>query len=518
MTVATRYNLFKAGKITKEQFLYEVRKDTSVPFITPLTSFDDAVTMLKQRRIVVENFEAPIAEQSNEDPYMQGFLAAEQGADYQDCPFMQDENPEEYEMWCDGWIDGSDEGTEAEEESSVDDFYDDQINDYEQNIANSEMSRHDSEMYMEAPSLREQVKEFVQKAMEGGSSMDEAKEQAREYFSTEKAALNEALNKDIKVFGQDLEKNLKSAGFDSLITFQAPSSEQENKVAEHANLVILYVRQDQSVQSLELRANIKAAKQIDKILSKFQFSDWNGPKKAFGSGWDAKTKQVLQNFNPGDIVASIDPGTGLSGKSFYDARFYRYANPGTKVKTTTGINEAAKPKLDIDQVNPYELKKGTDYEMGYADKAAPSWSESSLMDIAGDFAKAQAKALKNLNKDPMYYTRLQANGGKKEKKEKEVKVAWDGYQLGKMAEDDKANVTNKKEGPVKTPGVKVMKEGIKTSVQKIREFVSNQLKKETQLVKSKKTGATIDVVSDAQAQQMQADLQKKGVQTTKTTV
>lgn len=446
MTVATRYNLYKSGKITKEQFLYEVRKDSSVPFITPLTSFDDALTMLKQRRIVVENFEAPIAEQSTENPYMQGFLAGEQGAEY-NCPY--DDESENYEMWCDGYNDGRGQEEEQGEEASLEDLYADQINDYESNIANSEMNRHDSELYMEKSkevpnpdagkfiiindrknrvvdtafdsqqaasdylrknpnlhgnnvslkiiklgdthkvystnegvSLKEQVKEFVQKAMEGGSSMDEAKQQAKDYFSTEKAALN----------------------------------------------------------------------------------------------------------------------------------------------------EAAKPKLGVDQVNPYELKKGTDYEMGYADKAAPSWAEASLMNIAGDFAKAQAKALKNLNKDPMYYTRLQANGGKKEKKEKEVKTVWDGYQLGKMAEDDKANVGTKKEGPVKTKGVKVMpdkgvtgtekvmKEGIKTSVQKIREFVSKQLKQETQLVKSKKTGATIDVVPDAQAQQMQADLQRKGVQTTKTTV
>lgn len=342
MTVSTRYNLYKAGKITKEQFLYEVRKDQSVPFITPLTSFNDAVTMLKQRRIVVENFEAPIAEQSLEDPYMQGFMAGERGEDYQDCPYAQDEDPEAYEMWCDGHSDASAGDNSHVEDSTLDNFYD-QANDYEDNIANSEMSRHDSEQYMEeAPSLKEQVKDFVQKAMEGGSSMDEAKEQAKEYFSTEKAALN----------------------------------------------------------------------------------------------------------------------------------------------------EASKPKLNIDQVNPYELKKGTEYEMGYADKAAPSWAEASLMNIAGDFAKAQAKALKNLNKDPMYYTRLEANGGKKEKKEKVVKTVWDGYQLGKMAEDDKANVGTKKEGPVKTKGVrvmpdkgvtgteKVMKEGIKTSVQKIREFVSAQLKGE----------------------------------------
>ena len=438
MTVATRYNLYKKGKITKEQFLYEARKDNSVPFITPLTSFNDAVTMLKQHRIVVENFTPLSTPQSTEDPYMQGFLAAEKGADYQDCPFMQDENPEEYELWCDGWSDAS--ADDNSENSSIDDFYNDgkhdqAIADYEDNIANSEMSRHDSEMYMQeqAPSLREQVKDFVQKAMEGGSSMDEAKEQAREYFSTEKAALNE----------DDMEEG------------KQPGADELNAAIESGKL---------------------DPKKIEDAAKKAQQGD--------------PTELAILMFNA---------TRGLGG--------FR-----------EGLNEAAKPKLGIDQVNPYELKKGTDYEMGYATKPAPSWAEMTLMDIAGDVAKAQAKALKNLNKDPMYYTRLLANGGKKEKKEKEVKVAWDGYTKGTLAAEDKANVTNKKEGPVKTPGVKVMKEGIKTNVQKIREFVTAQLKKETQLVKSKRTGATIDVVPDAQAQQIQADLQKKGVVTTKTPV
>ena len=48
--------------------------------------------------------------------------------------------------------------------------------------------------------------------------------------------------------------------------------------------------------------------------------------------------------------------------------------------------------------------------------------------------------------------------------------------------------------------------------------IKAKLKKESQLVKSATTGATIDVLPDAQATQMQADLAKKGVKTTKTKV
>ena len=145
--------------------------------------------------------------------------------------------------------------------------------------------------------------------------------------------LNEALNKDIKAFGQDLDKNLKAAGFNTVITFQDPSSEQQKKVQEDPKSVLLYVTQTDQYQGLQLRGNIKSAKELDKVVSKFQVADWNGPKMTFGSGWDTKTKQVVGGFNPGDIVGTKDPSTGIQGKPFYDANFYRYAI--TQAKTTT---------------------------------------------------------------------------------------------------------------------------------------------------------------------------------------
>ena len=49
-------------------------------------------------------------------------------------------------------------------------------------------------------------------------------------------------------------------------------------------------------------------------------------------------------------------------------------------------------------------------------------------------------------------------------------------------------------------------------------MVKAQLKKEAKLVKSATTGATIDVLPDAQAQKAQSELQKKGVKTTSVAV
>jgi hypothetical protein len=147
------------------------------------------------------------------------------------------------------------------------------------------------------------------------------------------ANINEALNKDIKAFGQDLDKNLKAAGFNTIITFQNPSNEQIKKVQDDPKSVLLYVIQSDQYQGLQLRGNIKSAKALDKVVNKFQVADWNGPKMTFGSGWDTKTKQVVGGFNPGDIVGTKDPSTGIQGKPFYDANFYRYAI--TQAKTTT---------------------------------------------------------------------------------------------------------------------------------------------------------------------------------------
>ena len=54
MTTAKLYRKFKAGEISRDRFLYEVRRDSNLPWITNTTSFDDAVKILKNKSIINE--------------------------------------------------------------------------------------------------------------------------------------------------------------------------------------------------------------------------------------------------------------------------------------------------------------------------------------------------------------------------------------------------------------------------------------------------------------------------------
>jgi hypothetical protein len=54
MTTIDLYRKHKAGEFSREKFLYEVRRDNNLPFITNLTSYDDAVKILKNRGIINE--------------------------------------------------------------------------------------------------------------------------------------------------------------------------------------------------------------------------------------------------------------------------------------------------------------------------------------------------------------------------------------------------------------------------------------------------------------------------------
>jgi len=54
MTTVDLYKQLKEGKIAESKFLYEVRKDSNLPFITNLTSFKDAEQILKNKGIIQE--------------------------------------------------------------------------------------------------------------------------------------------------------------------------------------------------------------------------------------------------------------------------------------------------------------------------------------------------------------------------------------------------------------------------------------------------------------------------------
>jgi hypothetical protein len=54
MTTAILFKKHRAGEISREKFLYEVRRDQMLPFITNMTSYDDAIKILKNKSVIKE--------------------------------------------------------------------------------------------------------------------------------------------------------------------------------------------------------------------------------------------------------------------------------------------------------------------------------------------------------------------------------------------------------------------------------------------------------------------------------
>ena len=79
MTTAILFKKHRAGEISREKFLYEVRRDQLLPFITNMTSYEDSIKMLKNRGIVRE---AEITE-NYEVHYSDGIRQAKKFSDLQ---------------------------------------------------------------------------------------------------------------------------------------------------------------------------------------------------------------------------------------------------------------------------------------------------------------------------------------------------------------------------------------------------------------------------------------------------
>jgi hypothetical protein len=61
MTTANLYRQLVEGKISKEKWLYEVRRDPNLPWVNNLTSYNDSVTILKQKGIIKEEIDPKIS-------------------------------------------------------------------------------------------------------------------------------------------------------------------------------------------------------------------------------------------------------------------------------------------------------------------------------------------------------------------------------------------------------------------------------------------------------------------------
>jgi hypothetical protein len=137
---------------------------------------------------------------------------------------------------------------------------------------------------------RSDLKELIKKSMlevspnSGAMTPEEEEmvagyeeEEANKYALDNERPLEEALNKDIKAFGQDLDKAFKAAGFDTLVLMQTPSAEQMNIVKTNPKAALFEVSQTPEAQTLTVYVNPKQIQKAESIINKFQLSDFNGP-------------------------------------------------------------------------------------------------------------------------------------------------------------------------------------------------------------------------------------------------
>ena len=150
--------------------------------------------------------------------------------------------------------------------------------------------------------------------------------------ASDKESLEEALNKDIKTFAQDLGKRLTDAGFKVKYVNGTLSTEDMKQLKSSTGLVAFETDQNPSQQSLYLNFNPKEVNKIETIIDKFQLSPYNG--KVMTKGWTSK--QVQGAVNPGDIFKiDSDKLRGL-------IQFFRLAKVDTAVKS---VNESMFPML-----------------------------------------------------------------------------------------------------------------------------------------------------------------------------
>jgi len=571
MTTVDLYKKHKAGGVSREKFLYEVRRDSMLPFITNLTSYSDAVQILKNKGIIrEESF-------PEESAYNQGKAANKSRKNYTDNPYSKDYEPDKYEEWTDGWMDAESEGQMAHdnakfrgERGGIDEAEGSEMyyaifnklgelgdgyplyftSNSKEDLVNT-LNRTYKEMTGEKyiPYSLEDIEPhiYMGKRMSHFISDDwSSVTDNEEAFKNDLSYLPNAVKyrANTSVSESEGEYNPDAAWQEGYDAFEAGSHQEENPyegdTSEHKNWDMGYEkaqhdgpglnedpvsdRVEKAIRDKKLDPKLvkKAAEDaergnstalatliatagmmkekeeyvsdtsyleghdaafegyIDELITK---AGKNGMPKEFSQIGKAilddypnvgrHDYDMFVDYNDDGSIKAIDGSFSPNADDYFGRSSvvfsYDFINNKIIYTEKSGLNEAIKRELTLDTVNPYEFRKGMQWELGYATLPAPNWDQNTVTDE--DFAKAGKKVLKNLSSDPNYYTILISNKGEKPKKVKEVKVEEDGMAKIKGVEKVTANVQTslgKKERGKKHPeGVKEMR-GTKRTFSKIK--------------------------------------------------
>jgi ribosome modulation factor len=439
MTTVDLYKKHKNGEVSREKFLYEVRRDTRLPFITNLTSYSDAVQILKNKGIIKEE------SYPEEKPYNQGSAANKARKNNTANPYNKNTEPQQFEDWHDGWMNAEtekqmahDKETYRSERGGVDEEYDFERSAIESASGDklkrgSEVSPNGDKYYWSASDI-----DVVYLVADG-----EIHKLNSETGENRVIGNLEHYKENGNPIGEG-DYNPEGAWQEGYDAFKNGQHQEENPyegdTTEHKNWDMGYEKAQHDGPGLDENSSTDPlADKLDKAIR-----DKKIDVKAV-----QKAAQEAERGNPDALAMLMVKAAGLMREG---------------------------KELTKDTVNPYEFRKGFTWELGYATKPSPEWDDASITNA--DIEKATKKTLKNLSSNPMYYTELIANKGEKAKKEKEVKVEEDGMAKIKGVEKVSANVQTslgkKEKGKLRPEGVKEMK-GSKKAFSKIKLMKENEM-------------------------------------------
>lgn len=152
----------------------------------------------------------------------------------------------------------------------------------------------------------------------------EANQRLEKSYLKDKGLINEALNKELKDFGPDLQKKLTSLGFKVELRINKDVQELFQQVVNSNPkdmLALINYYNYSGSELLNVTVNKDNTKYLEKLVSYF-----NLPKTEYGPnkeiGWYTKN---IRNVNPGDIVVTQIYGGQVS--------FYRAGEKGSTQQT-----------------------------------------------------------------------------------------------------------------------------------------------------------------------------------------
>jgi ribosome modulation factor len=511
--ISKQYADLLEGKMSRDNFVRNCRQQFP-QFVSPVTSLDDAIKILKSKRIIAEMIDFQDGSDMYGDPMKKGYDNNYDGYGLEDCPFKSGST--EANMWKDGWMEAETEKQMEHDEAPIDEDFNfvKKMKDFagEKGFTFSARRPTDEEDEIGREYMRSQGKELGSIGVDritGNINVMEPNGDFRAILSSDGEELsayemdiheeiNEATVRDLI---KPLTSKLESMGYEVDVdpSFGFPLIEAFKTMPNGSILRM-------TVQPSEDEIQKKIGQPVVGETIDVEFNHWTREvvKRFFGllkTKGDYDVKRL-----PDQAGRNIDLGTGmfdipveqsvtkvidLLKKAEQKVSGGQTNNSLNEVdtkeaKADEAVKAEVKPKapttkkrktLHIDIAHPYEYRLGIQQELNtlgeYTDEA---------------LEKAKVKVLKNLAKDANFYTTLlNAKTSPYEFKKTEtdkpgMQAKADGYLKKEAKKDEKSNVKDtlgkKEAGKLKPKGIKIMPDkGVTGTTKTIKEGLEELKKK-----------------------------------------